>query len=97
MYLIHIHRAVTYELPEIPPCEVVFPKQGDELQSGVPVYSVLVCHLTDEVEEQLNKLSRQFTVVVKVCVHKLLLCFFSRILVLMCVILVVFVLFFEFL
>mmetsp|Transcript_14378 Transcript_14378/g.26908 ORF Transcript_14378/g.26908 Transcript_14378/m.26908 type:complete len:268 (-) Transcript_14378:3692-4495(-) len=68
IYLLHVHltSCVTYELPEIPPCEVVFPKQGEQLQSGARFYSLLVCHLTDEVEDHLNQLNRQFSINIKV-------------------------------
>ena len=54
------------EVPDIPPCEIVFPKLGDQLPKKLPTYSVLMCHFSDQIEMKLDEVDRQFSVVIKV-------------------------------
>jgi hypothetical protein len=50
----------------LPPCEIIFPKQGDLLVHNSPTYNLLVCHFPPEVEQLLDENTRQYSVVLNI-------------------------------
>ena len=55
----------SHEINPLPPCELVFPKQGDELIHSGHTYSLLMCHFSPAAELLLNETLRQYSVVVR--------------------------------
>lgn len=53
-------------LSALPPCEVLFPKQGDFLLNSGNTYNLLMCHFSSETEEILKKTNRKLSVVIHV-------------------------------